>query len=185
MLAQMTNGGGPKIIRSNRGSECDELGKSLPVRIPQRWTLAMKSDDEEDIHVSTNSSQNHSFTLEVIVDEFKVGRGSERKPLGLLSGHNNVIQLSQVENVEPQQRAYNNWEEKLNDHQPDSIDMGMEGEMFGQMEGIPQDITAESFQVLARSLHPADDPERLFGDRPNRRRYRTGEVMRAQPLRDF
>uniref|UniRef100_A0A914D6W4 Uncharacterized protein n=1 Tax=Acrobeloides nanus TaxID=290746 RepID=A0A914D6W4_9BILA len=38
----------------------------------------------------------------------------------------------------------------------------------------------EDMQAYSRSIQPADDPERLFGERP-RRRYKTGEP--AEPLR--
>jgi hypothetical protein len=31
-------------------------------------------------------------------------------------------------------------------------------------------------RAQARSIQAADDPERLFGERPQRRRYRTGEA---------
>lgn len=47
-------------------------------------------------------------------------------------------------------------------------------------------MNAESFQVLAKSLYPADDTLYLFGpmgERPtNRRRYQTGEMARAKDL---
>lgn len=38
----------------------------------------------------------------------------------------------------------------------------------------PKDVGA-SMQALARSIQKADDPERLFGERPQRRRWKTGE----------
>lgn len=41
-------------------------------------------------------------------------------------------------------------------------------------ETQPKDVGA-SMQALARSIQSADDPERLFGERPQRRRYKTGE----------
>lgn len=34
----------------------------------------------------------------------------------------------------------------------------------------------------ARSIQAADDPERLFGERPQRRRYRTGERIRSSAV---
>lgn len=45
-------------------------------------------------------------------------------------------------------------------------------------------VCAESFQVLAKSLRRPDDPARLFGEIPTRRRYQTGgDVTKARDLR--
>uniref|UniRef100_A0A914UJZ3 Uncharacterized protein n=1 Tax=Plectus sambesii TaxID=2011161 RepID=A0A914UJZ3_9BILA len=43
-------------------------------------------------------------------------------------------------------------------------------------------VSKDMFQDMraqARSIQAADDPERLFGERPQRRRYRTGDVVRT------
>lgn len=47
---------------------------------------------------------------------------------------------------------------------------------------LPQrdDEMYKNIQAYSRSIQPADDPERLFGERP-RRRYRTGEQQQPQP----
>ncbi|KRY76368.1 hypothetical protein T4A_11352 [Trichinella pseudospiralis] len=45
-------------------------------------------------------------------------------------------------------------------------------DLHGQNQQRPQDLAA-SMNALARSLQHHDDPERMFGERPHRRRFRT------------
>lgn len=40
----------------------------------------------------------------------------------------------------------------------------------------------QDMRAQARSIQAADDPERLFGERPQRRRYRTGDVVRMRAM---
>lgn len=40
----------------------------------------------------------------------------------------------------------------------------------------------QDMRAQARSIQAADDPERLFGERPQRRRYRTGDVRMRPTL---
>jgi hypothetical protein len=40
----------------------------------------------------------------------------------------------------------------------------------------------EKMRELSRTIQAADDPERLFGERPRRRRYKTGAVVRLRSL---
>ncbi|VDM45567.1 unnamed protein product [Toxocara canis] len=49
---------------------------------------------------------------------------------------------------------------------------------------LPQRIHKDLYremQAQARSIQAADDPERLFGERPQRRRYQTGEASPVTP----
>jgi hypothetical protein len=44
---------------------------------------------------------------------------------------------------------------------------------MSELQILPQRDIYHNMQLYSRSIQPADDPERLFGERP-RRRYRTG-----------
>jgi len=44
---------------------------------------------------------------------------------------------------------------------------------LNELQILPQRDIYHNMQLYSRSIQPADDPERLFGERP-RRRYRTG-----------
>lgn len=106
------------------------------------------------------------------------------------SGHNRTVHYCTSLPVRVPDGASGHWSQKITDNsihggsdmKLDDDENEEEDEEADEKlpELQPKDVGA-SMQALARSIQSADDPERLFGERPQRRRWKTGEDFQQQP----